>query len=128
MTVYSKAPMRIGLAGGGTDVSPYCDLYGGAVLNATISLYAHAKLEITGGQIIIESTDRQERAIFEISNNLPINGQLDLQSCLQSFAKRFPFAPDRIQLIYRYRCARWFGLGHLLYPGGCYPWRIFKPL
>ncbi len=74
--------MRIGLAGGGTDVSPYCDLYGGAVLNATISLYAHAKLEITGGQIIIESTDRQERAIFEISNNLPINGQLDLHKAV----------------------------------------------
>lgn len=38
MMIYrSKAPFRIGLAGGGTDVSPYSELYGGAILNATIS-------------------------------------------------------------------------------------------
>ena len=79
MIYRSKAPLRIGLAGGGTDVSPYSDLYGGAILNATISLYAHATLEpLADKKIILTATDRQEELIFDWSKELPINGKLDL--------------------------------------------------
>ena len=79
MIYRSKAPLRIGLAGGGTDVSPYCDLYGGAILNATISLYAYATIEpLDEPNIIIEAVDRGESVSFDKSDKLPINGTLDL--------------------------------------------------
>jgi D-glycero-alpha-D-manno-heptose-7-phosphate kinase len=79
MVYRSKAPLRIGLAGGGTDVSPYSDLYGGAILNATVSLYANATIEpLNENIIILEAIDRNETEQFEWSTSLPINGKLDL--------------------------------------------------
>ena len=79
MIYRSKAPLRIGLAGGGTDVSPYCDLYGGAILNATLSLYANATIEpLPGSTIILEAVDRDETLRFEGLSELPVDGKLDL--------------------------------------------------
>jgi len=79
MIFRSKAPLRIGLAGGGTDVSPYSDQYGGAILNATVSLYAHATIEpLDDDRIILEAIDRDEQETYAVSPELPVNGHLDL--------------------------------------------------
>lgn len=79
MIYRSRAPLRIGLAGGGTDVSPYSDIFGGAILNTTINLYAHASIEpIEENAIIVQALDRHEEQRFEWNNQLPIDGKLDL--------------------------------------------------
>lgn len=79
MIYRSRAPLRIGLAGGGTDVSPYSDLYGGAILNTTISLSAHANIEtIPGNQIIVQALDRGEVQSFDWATELPLDGTLNL--------------------------------------------------
>jgi D-glycero-alpha-D-manno-heptose-7-phosphate kinase len=80
MIIRSKAPLRLGLAGGGTDVSPYSEKFGGAVLNATISMYAYATIEPSQGKgIVIKSIDKNKTLTFkEAAVKLPIDGELDL--------------------------------------------------
>jgi D-glycero-alpha-D-manno-heptose-7-phosphate kinase len=79
MIYRSRAPLRLGLAGGGTDVSPYSDLYGGAILNASISLFAHASIEpIEENTIVLRALDRHEEQKFYWNKELPIDGKLDL--------------------------------------------------
>jgi len=79
MIFRTKAPLRLGLAGGGTDLSPYCDEYGGYVLNATIDMYAYCTLEVTeNNSISFVTTDRDEYFESESSITLALDGNLDL--------------------------------------------------
>lgn len=79
MIVRSKAPLRLGLAGGGTDVSPFSDIYGGCILNATISLYAYCDIvPRQDGKIIFITEDRGERFESVSKRELSMDGNLDL--------------------------------------------------
>lgn len=75
----SRAPLRLGLAGGGTDVSPFSDEHGGYVLNATIDLYAQAILEpLDNGRIVLAAEDREETVELDATSELPDEDPLRL--------------------------------------------------
>lgn len=79
MIIRSKAPLRLGLAGGGSDVSPYSDMYGGLILNATISMYAYCTIEEMYNDVIeIVATDLGQSLTYTCAKELPIDGKLDL--------------------------------------------------
>ncbi len=81
MICRAKAPFRLGLAGGGTDVSPYSDLYGGAILNATVDLFAHAHLEsIDTAEVIFHSPDTGIQCVFPAGEMIPYGHGCDLQA------------------------------------------------
>ncbi|MEZ5796722.1 MAG: hypothetical protein R3D63_04045 [Paracoccaceae bacterium] len=77
--VRARAPLRLGLAGGGTDVAPYSDTYGGMVLNATISLYAHCTVEARrDGRVCFEALDIGQRFEHQALPVLPVDHDLAL--------------------------------------------------
>ncbi len=87
--VKARAPLRLGLAGGGTDVSPYCETHGGYVLNATISRYAYAVIKIHDDSFIkFEAADLCLSEFSAPSPNIPLNGYLDLHKATYNYMIR----------------------------------------
>lgn len=86
MLIRSRAPLRLGLAGGGTDVSPYSDMYGGNVLNATIDMYAYCTIEPTDdGKIVFYAADLQESFESPSTSEIPIDGNLILHKGIYNY-------------------------------------------
>jgi D-glycero-alpha-D-manno-heptose-7-phosphate kinase len=80
MKYISRAPLRIGLAGGGTDVAPYCDIYSGAVLNATIDLFATVTLiPRDDNKVIFYDLNSEVKFEFEAKEKLEDNPEIGLQ-------------------------------------------------
>jgi len=79
----ARSPLRLGLAGGGTDVSPYCDMYGGYVLNASIDRYAYAVITTLDEPIVrFISTDQSLQAVCPLHVPLPLDGTLSLHKAV----------------------------------------------
>lgn len=64
-----------GLQGGGTDLSPFCDLYGGCVLNATIDLYAYAHIDTSDdGTVGFWARDIGDEFVAPVAAEFETNG------------------------------------------------------
>lgn len=86
MIVRARAPLRLGLAGGGTDVSPYCDIHGGYILNATIDRYAYAVIKtLDSSSIIFSATDQQVSAVCSTAKPIAVDGDLILHKAVYNY-------------------------------------------
>ncbi|GFE98052.1 MULTISPECIES: hypothetical protein [unclassified Gluconobacter] len=101
--VRARVPLRLGLAGGGTDLSPYCDDFGGAVLNTTIDRYAYAFIErSTDGNVHFVAPDVGMDEAFDpqdINETVRDRAKLRLHAgVLVAISRRFsvPVEPWRI--------------------------------
>lgn len=77
--IRARAPLRLGLGGGGTDTSPYAETYGGVVINATIDLYAHVTIAPSAsGELELTLDDRDVSWRGPIEAPVPLGGDLNL--------------------------------------------------
>jgi D-glycero-alpha-D-manno-heptose-7-phosphate kinase len=112
--IRARAPLRLGFAGGGTDVSPYCDEFGGVSFNATIDLFAHVTLESRAdGQVELSAEDRQETWSGKAQAELPTVEPLRLlkgvyNRCIREF---FGGRPQAVTLTSYADCPPGSGLG-----------------
>jgi D-glycero-alpha-D-manno-heptose-7-phosphate kinase len=75
----ARAPLRLGFAGGGTDVAPYSDEHGGLVLNATINKYAYATIETRAdGMVSLTNADNGKTWTGPAATRLEVLPGLDL--------------------------------------------------
>lgn len=89
MIIRAKAPLRISFAGGGTDLSSYCDHNVGYILNACINMYAYATIEpLNNGKIIFAAEDRSEYDEVSSSAKIEYNGKLDLLKAVYNRLRR----------------------------------------
>ena len=89
MIIKSKAPLRIGLSGGGTDIENFSKKYGGLVINSAINLYVHTIIDVKkNDKIIFETLDSNKKIILKSSQFLELNGNFDIfKSIYNYFAK-----------------------------------------
>lgn len=83
MIIRSRAPLRLGLAGGASDVSPFCDRYGGYVLNATVDMYAWCHLEpADDGRVCFTALDREVEFTAAAASTFPLEDALVLHKAI----------------------------------------------
>ncbi|WP_297579938.1 dehydrogenase [uncultured Helicobacter sp.] len=99
-TIRSMTPLRLGLAGGGTDINLYCDNYTGYVLNATISKYIHCTLQVMDNdRILFVSPDTNAKTEYQSVEFLELDGKMDIyKSVYNRLVKDFIHKPLSFEL------------------------------
>lgn len=78
--IHIEVPLRISFVGGGTDVNPYMQRFGGSVISCTISKTVILKLESTNNDGILIFDERTQESNHFFQNNFKENLNLSLLS------------------------------------------------
>lgn len=79
MVIRGRAPLRVSFGGGGTDVAPFCEEQGGAIIGSTINKYAYCSIvPREDDQIIVHSLDFDMTVKYNTKENYVYDGRLDL--------------------------------------------------
>lgn len=79
MIIRGRAPLRVSFGGGGTDVAPFCEERGGAILGSTINKYASCSIvPRTDDNIVVHSLDFDMTVKYNAKENYVYDGSLDL--------------------------------------------------
>ena len=100
MIYRAKAPLRLGFAGGGTDLEPYTSLYGGAIMNATINKYAYASIiPTTNNKIVFNLLDSQKSTTYESKTYIQPDSTNDLLiGAYNAIVKKYVHKPLSFEL------------------------------
>ncbi|OLB68292.1 hypothetical protein AUI06_11500 [archaeon 13_2_20CM_2_52_21] len=108
MIIRSRAPLRVSFSGGGTDVPPYTDKYGGVVLSSTIKKYAYCSIRPrVGDGLQVNSMGWTTGITAEASYAQSLNGDADLARA----AVRRMGVTDRLEINTCSDCPPGSGLG-----------------
>lgn len=107
MIVRARAPMRVDLAGGWTDVPPYVSRAGGAVVNVAITLYAHAFVRPQREGVRLSALEHGSVVTARRAEELRPDGELAL---LKAAARRYA-PPGGFELVTRSDAPAGSGLG-----------------
>ena len=79
MVIRGRAPLRVSFGGGGSDVAPFCEEQGGAIIGSTINKYAYCSIvPRDDDQIIVHSLDFDMTVKYHVRENYVCDGRLDL--------------------------------------------------
>ena len=77
MIIRGRAPLRVSFGGGGTDVAPFCDERGGAIIGSTINKYACCSIvPRQDDNIIVHSLDFDMTVKYNTKENYVYDGSL----------------------------------------------------
>ncbi len=107
--IHSRAPCRLSLGGGGTDVSPYTETYGGAVTNFAVDIYMEASLRLRADStVVFHSISGQHEARYASLADAPLEGPHRLAAAV---AKRLHTTGQGFELRYYAPIPERSGLG-----------------